>query len=379
MDQPNHLRTREGAWLGWRESVQHNMPQRRGATASGLLKPGLIAAGAAATGLAAVLNYRRGRAAERAHPPVGQFLEVDGVKIHYIERGEGPPVVLLHGNGAMAEDFAVSGLLDRLAENHRVIAFDRPGYGYTERPRRRLWTAATQVGLLRRAVQQLGVHQPVVIGHSWGATVAVTWALGHERELAGLVLMSGYYYPTARRDVPVMSAPAIPVIGDLMRYTVSPPLARLMLPKLLRKIFAPLPVPRRFALDFPLELTLRPWQLRASAEETAFMIPWAANHQELYRYLSLPVTIVAGDADKMVTTTRQSMRLHEDMPHSDLRVLPGLGHMIHYFAGDEIAASVEAVLGRAGARDGSDASSRPQAHVEASHGAEPAVTSPAAY
>src|SRR5215210_7950251 len=101
MDERNHLPTRrsEGAWQGWRNSVQHNMPPARGRSTSGLLKPGLIAAGAAATGLAAVLNYRRGRAAERAHPPRGQFLEVNGIKIHYIERGEGSPVVLLHGNG----------------------------------------------------------------------------------------------------------------------------------------------------------------------------------------------------------------------------------------------------------------------------------------
>ena len=109
------------------------------------------------------------------------------------------------------------------------------------------------------------------------------------------------------------------------------------------------------------------------------MIPWAANHQELYRYLSLPVTIVAGDSDRIVTAMRQSMRLHEDMPQSDLRVLPGLGHMIHYFAQDEIATGVEAVLDQRRARDGSDASHRPGRHVEASHGAEPAVSSPAAY
>jgi pimeloyl-ACP methyl ester carboxylesterase len=339
----------DGAWAGWTEPVGRNASKLRHSSASPLLKPALIAAGAAAA--AAVVNYRRGRAAERAHPPIGLFLDVDGVAVHYVEKGEGPPLVLLHGNGAMAEDFVISGLLDRLAANHRVIAIDRPGYGYTERPRTRAWTAAAQAGLLRGAVQRLGVQKPVVVGHSWGAIVAMAWALDHEDELAGLVLMSGYYYPTPRRDVLFFAPPGIPVIGDIMRYTISPPLAWLIAPKLVQQIFAPHPVPRRFAERFPLDLSLRPWQLRASAEETGFMIPWAAAHQARYGTLHLPVTIITGDADQIITGSRQSMRLHADIPHSRLRVLPGLGHMIHYFAHDEIAASVALPPGRASERD----------------------------
>jgi pimeloyl-ACP methyl ester carboxylesterase len=347
MDRPKSTATlrREGAPVGWTPELQRRSPARRGVVASDFVKPGLIAAGAAAAA-AAVLNYQRGRAAERAHPPIGLFLEVDGVAIHYVEKGEGPPVVLLHGNGAMAEDFVLSGLMDRLAENHRVIAFDRPGYGYTERPRSRAWTPASQAALLRRAVQHLGVEEPVLIGHSWGAIVAMAWALAYERDLAGLMLMSGYYYPTPRSDVLVFAPPGIPVVGDVLRYTISPPLSRLIAPKLVERIFAPRPVPRRFADGFPLELSLRPWQLRASAEEVGLMIPWAAAHQHLYRNLRLPVTIVAGDQDRIITAQRQSMRLRADIPHSRLRVLPGLGHMIHYFAQDEIAASVEDLFGR---------------------------------
>jgi pimeloyl-ACP methyl ester carboxylesterase len=158
--------------------------------------------------------------------------------------------------------------------------------------------------------------------------------------------MSGYYYPTARRDVLVFGPPGLPVIGDVMRYTVSPALARLILPQLVETIFAPSPVPRRFAVEFPLDLSLRPWQLRASGEETGMMIPSALAAQGRYGELRLPVTILTGDRDRIITAHRQSMRLHEDIPHSDLRVLPGLGHMIHYFAQDEIAASVEAMLER---------------------------------
>jgi pimeloyl-ACP methyl ester carboxylesterase len=172
----------------------------------------------------------------------------------------------------------------------------------------------------------------------------MSWALAHEEELAGIVLMSGYFFSTSRSDVLVFGPPGIPVVGDVMRYTISPPIGRLMAPKLFRKMFAPRPVPQRFAEGYPLGLALRPWQLRASAEETNFMIPWAAMSQAHYHELRLPVAILAGDADEVITTKRQSMRLHEEIPHSDLRVLPGLGHMIHHFAQDEIAARVDAIL-----------------------------------
>src|SRR5215203_5762483 len=74
------------------------------------------------------------------HPP-GRFVEVDGLRVHYFVKGKGRPVVLIHGNGTMAEDFVICGLVDQLAKRYRVIAVDRPGFGHTERPRHRVWTA----------------------------------------------------------------------------------------------------------------------------------------------------------------------------------------------------------------------------------------------
>src|SRR5829696_9531945 len=86
--------------------------------------------------------------AEQTSRPPGRFVVVDGVRVHYIARGKGRPVVLIHGNGTMAEDFVICGLVDQLAKSYRVIAVDRPGFGQTERPRHRVWTAAAQAHLL---------------------------------------------------------------------------------------------------------------------------------------------------------------------------------------------------------------------------------------
>ena len=95
-------------------------------------------------------------------PSAGKFITVDGVRVHYLEFGKGAPIVLLHGNTLRAEDFVASGLVEELAKNHRVIAIDRPGYGYSERPRGRLWTAEAQAALVKQTLERLGVTKPTV-------------------------------------------------------------------------------------------------------------------------------------------------------------------------------------------------------------------------
>ncbi|MGZ9057630.1 MAG: alpha/beta fold hydrolase, partial [Burkholderiaceae bacterium] len=99
---------------------------------------------------------RRARQAEQEHPPEGQLLDIDGVRLHYVERGAGPPVVLIHGNMVSHRDFDASGLIDHLARGRRVIAFDRPGFGHSTRPRDRLWTPTAQAKLLHTALARLG-------------------------------------------------------------------------------------------------------------------------------------------------------------------------------------------------------------------------------
>jgi pimeloyl-ACP methyl ester carboxylesterase len=73
----------------------------------------------------ALYNFYRVKQSERRHPPRGRFVTVEGVRLHYLEAGTGPPVILLHGNVVTAEDFEVSGILALLAQHYRVVAFDR--------------------------------------------------------------------------------------------------------------------------------------------------------------------------------------------------------------------------------------------------------------
>jgi pimeloyl-ACP methyl ester carboxylesterase len=303
------------------------------------LVPALLGS-AAALGASALYAATMTRRAERETPPVGSFLTVDGVRLHYLERGQGEPLVLIHGNGTLIQDFLVSGIVDDLAKRHRVIVLDRPGYGYSDRPRG-FWTPRAHATLFQKALQQLGVTQAVVLGHSWGTLVAIALALQAPRLVRSLVLASGYYYPTLRADVILASPVAIPGIGDLLRHTVSPLAGRLMMPAMIKGLFAPAAIPERFARSFPTAMMLRPLQLRASAEDAAMMTPVTVELQAHYGDLDLPVVIITGGDDQIADVGRQSRRLHHDVPGSELVIVPGMGHMIHHLAPERVVAAVE--------------------------------------
>jgi pimeloyl-ACP methyl ester carboxylesterase len=299
-----------------------------------------IAVAAAALVVCAVVNRQLAKRAERHNRPIGRFLDVDGVRLHYLERGQGEPLVLLHGNGSMIQDFEASGLIDMAARRYRVIVFDRPGYGYSERPRGTIWTPAAQAELLHQALAQLGVSRATVLGHSWGASVAVALALKYPEAVSGLVLASGYFYPSVRVDVVAMSQAAIPVIGDILRYTISPFVSRLLWPLAMRRIFGPASVPKKFD-EFPKEMAVRPSQLRASAAESFLMIPDAIALRRRYAHLRMPVVIVAGEQDRLVDIDRQSSRLHREVKQSAFRRVRGAGHMVHQTATGEVMSAID--------------------------------------
>jgi pimeloyl-ACP methyl ester carboxylesterase len=218
--------------------------------------------GVAALALAgsAILVNRRAAKAEREDPPKGAFVTTDGVRLT-ISCGE-PPVVFLHGNGAMVDDTLISGVIDHAARQYRAT-LDRPG----------LASERAQAALIAVAFARLGIERPIVV--STGARWSLILPL-HPGSVAGLVLASGYYFPTARADVALLSPPSIPLLGDAISYTVAPFIGEIMGPSMIKKMFAPQPVSPRFEREFPIALALRPSQIKAFSEDTSHMIAAAA-------------------------------------------------------------------------------------------------------
>ena len=116
----------------------------------------------------------------------------------------------------------------------------------------------------------------------------------HQAETAGIVALSGYYFWTVRPDVLLVGLAALPGVGDVLRYTVSPLLNWLMMPLVKRGLFSPGPVPARFDAEFSTGMAVRPSQIRATAEDGALMIPGALSLRGDYKTLRLPVVIMAG-------------------------------------------------------------------------------------
>ena len=274
---------------------------------------------------------------EDVDPSVGRFISVDGTRLHYVDRGTGTPVVLLHGNGSTVADFVSSGILERVAQDHRVIIFDRPGFGLSDRPRDRNWGPSAQASLLWHAFALLGVERPIVVGHSWGTLVALALALGGTEKVAGLVLLSGYYYPVPR------ASSAFPMVNDVLWQSIMPFIGHAIAQDAVRRIFAPCVVPKRFKREYSIPHALRLSQLKAVAEESAMLMEAVKTFSTLYKELNVPVQLIAGSDDRIVDTAKHSARLHQELSTSTFRSVQGIGHMVHHAAPDEVVAAIMAM------------------------------------
>ncbi len=336
---------RGGDGGGW--SVAPSAAAFRAGAAAALARPALI--GAAAVGALAAHAWLETWRVERQNPPEGRFVDVDGVRLHYVERGDagGPPLVLIHGAMMAVQDWDLS-ILGRLAARHRVIAFDRPGYGWSTRPKDRRWTMMAHAELMLDAVRRLGLQKPLVVGHSWGAGIALAMAIRAPQAVRGAVLLSGYYYPTPRPDFALQAIPAIPGLGAVLRHTTSPLTTRLAAAVQIKWMFAPNPVPSYFWEQFPIGFMHRPGQILAEGDDFKLIGESAAELAPHYQETAVPVVIMAGESDKVVDPHGHSLRLHREIPHSAVYIVPRTGHMIQHVRPTEVVEGIDVAWQQSG-------------------------------
>ena len=299
-----------------------------------------LAAGALAA--AALCTRQVTSRIEQRNPPVGRFVETSaGTRLHYVEAGEGSPVVLLHGATNLLQDMT-SSLLPRLARSHRVVAFDRPGHGYSERQAYRAWDEA-QARAIHDGVRRLGLHKPVIVGHSISGGIAMAYGMLFPDELAGIVFLAGLAFPETPSGAWKSIGPATPGLGSVLSYTLYQPLQRLMVPSMLKKFFAPQEMPERYRQEMPVEMLYRPQAIKANAEDQLMVVASLIDLALHYSRYPLPVVVMAGTEDQTTDPLRHAVPLAARLPRARLHMLPGLGHMIHHFAQDEIAQAVEEI------------------------------------
>ncbi len=270
-------------------------------------------------------------------PPLGRFVDADGTQLHYLERGAGPPVVLLHGNPGSLHHFLA--VVDALAPTHRAIAIDRPGHGWSEPGRGDAGSPVMQARLVRAALRALGVERPVLVAESWSGSLALAYALEFPDEIAAAVSAQGTFYEPPELASPLYRLLLAPVAGTLARRAAGP-LVRARVRRGLEAAFAPAPVPpdavRRSELLFT-----RPSALHATARDTVRRPAVVRELAPRYREVLVPVVLLVGTADKHVDQQRQAYRLHRELPSSELVEVPGVGHAM---AETRPEAIVEAVL-----------------------------------
>ncbi len=311
-------------------------------------------------GLTAVVQWRaahREARAEAMFPPEGQVLDVGGVKVHAVVLGQGPDLILLHGASGNTRDFTY-GLAPKLAQSYRVIIFDRPGMGWTGRAGPQFggaWNTVSespeqQVKLLKEAAQQLNVSFPIVVGQSFGASLAWSWGLDAPDQTAALVSIAGVANPWPGKLSVLHRLNASAVGGALFVPLITAFASDKAVAQTIDSIFEPQPAPEGYTAHVAAALTLRRDSMRANARQIVSLRPHIVEMSERYGELTLPVEIVHGDADTIVPLHVHSITLPEQMPNANLQVLNGVGHMPHHTHMDDVIAAIDRAASRAGLR-----------------------------
>jgi pimeloyl-ACP methyl ester carboxylesterase len=286
---------------------------------------------------------------ERAHPPSGRMVEVEGGRLHVVELGAAgaPAIVLLHGASGNLEDMRFA-LGERLAARYRVILIDRPGHGWSDRPHGAADASpARQAALVNQALNNIGVRRAIIVGHSWSGALATAYALAYPDQVTGLVLLSPVTHPWPGGVAFINHIAAAPVLGPLFVRTFVLPAGYFLSRAGVAAVFAPQSAPPDYAARTAVALILRPPEFRANAQDLVGLKDFVTAQAPRYGEIKLPVAIISGDVtDQIVWTDLHSRSSARQMPNATLDVLPGVGHMIHYAAPELIIAAIDRLAAR---------------------------------
>ncbi|WP_171207614.1 MULTISPECIES: alpha/beta fold hydrolase [unclassified Ruegeria] len=300
-------------------------------------------------GFALWRSYHQTAEAEIAFPAEGQFVDVDGIRIHAVVMGEGPDVVLIHGSNGNTRDMTFA-LAPILSDRYRVIVFDRPGLGYSDSFNPNGETIEEQAEVLQKAAAQLGAEKPIVAGQSYGASVSLAWAVTRPDNLSALVLMAP---PAIPWETPLsgFNQMASTKVGDaLVLPFVSSFVPQWFVDNALDQVFAPQTAPEGYADHFGPDLTIRRDSMHTNARQMANLLDEVTELQPRYGDISVPTEIVHGTADTTVSLDWHGPGLLAQIPGAELVELDGIGHMPQIVAADAVAEAIDRAAERAGLR-----------------------------
>ncbi len=283
--------------------------------------------------------------AERAFPQLGRIVEVDGLPVHVYERGQGdgPPIILIHGASVNLRDWSFS-LVDRLANGgpqggRRVIAMDRPGFGYSKRGPGS-WSPAQQAAHLRQATLKLGVEEPIVVGHSWGGAVAIAWGLDFPDDVSGVIPISGATMPWGA-GATVFQTLGLGRIGvDYYQASLSRGAEDGSVEAFVSRAFRPQQPPPGYIEYVGAPLSLRAETLEANAQDLSSLHLGLRDMAPRYPQMTVPIEVVHGELDWLLGVEQHVVEFAAQVPNVNTTVAPGVGHMAHHARPDLLEAAI---------------------------------------
>jgi pimeloyl-ACP methyl ester carboxylesterase len=311
----------------------------------GWIAGALIVAAALLAGYLVLATHRIAARAERLVPPAGRFIEVGGNRIHYVEAGEGRPIVFVHGLGGQLHHFRHP--IFPLLPGYRLIALDRPGSGYSVRARGATARLPEQARVVADFIKALGLERPLVVGHSLGGAVTLTLALNHPELVAGIVALAPLTHMEDEvriefRGLYIKS----PLKRWLVAHTTAVPASLKYAPHALDFVFGPQKWPDDYIIEGGGMLGLRPGHFYATSSDIVAIEKDLGEIEKRYGEIAMPAALMFGAADRVLDHRRHGLALRDKIAGLDFELAEGQGHMLQFMAGERVAALIRRTAAR---------------------------------
>jgi pimeloyl-ACP methyl ester carboxylesterase len=287
----------------------------------------------------AIISASLGLAACATYPDAGpdmKFVQAAGIQTHVESWGAGEPILLIHGASSHIGTWKPT-IVPMLRDRFHVVAYDRPGMGYTEERPTGSDALALQARVAASVIEAQGLKRPIVVAHSWGGAVALRLALDRPDLVGGLILIAPVAYEWPGGVSWHLYWSANPLVGGLFNHVVAQPFAEGAVKSGMADSFRPNTPPEGWLEAAEVSLAARPRALRANGEDMVAAKREVTAQQARYAQITVPVGILVGDGDQVVSPTIHALRLAQTLPNARIEVLRGVGHLPQEVAPESFA------------------------------------------
>lgn len=294
-----------------------------------------------------VLATRRIAArAERLVPASGKFVDIGGNRIHYVETGEGHPILFVHGLGGQLHHFRHP--VFPLLPGYRLIALDRPGSGYSVRVAGATARLPEQAEVVAGFIKALGLEKPLLVGHSLGGAVTLTVALNHPDMISGIVLLAPL---THMEDEVRVEFRGLYIPSKLKRWIISQttavPASLKYAPQTLNFVFGPQKWPEDYVIAGGGMVGLRPSHFYATSSDIVAIQEDLGQIEVRYGEIKMPAAMMFGTADRVLDHKRHGLPMRDKIAALDFELADGSGHMLQFVVKESVADVIKRTAAKA--------------------------------